>query len=34
MDTKSSYLNSVELNDAVAGWRTNLIEGIRSSGGL
>lgn len=34
MDTKSSYLTGVEVNDAVAGWRANLIEDIRSSGGL
>lgn len=34
MDLQSSYRSSVELNDAVAGWRANLIEDIRSSGGL
>lgn len=34
MDTKRSYLSGVELNDAVAGWRANLMEDIRSSGGL
>lgn len=34
MDPVSSYLSGVELNDAVAGWRANLIEGIISSGGL
>lgn len=34
MDTKSSYLTGVELNDAVAGWRAHLIDDIRSSGGL
>lgn len=34
MDTKRSYLTGVELNDAVAGWRANLIEDIRSSGSL
>ena len=30
MDLQSSNLSGVELNDAVAGWRPNLIEGIRS----
>lgn len=34
MDTKSSYLTGVELNDAVAGWRAHLIDDIRPSGGL
>lgn len=34
MDTQTSYLTGVELNDAAAGWSANLIKGIRSSGGL
>lgn len=34
MDPQNSYLSGVELNEAVAGWRANLIEGIRISGGL
>lgn len=34
MAPKASYLTGVELKDAVAGWRADLIEDIRSSGGL